>query len=531
MMFYTIVYSPLTRGCLSSLKIQEANFINIHKKLTRQNIFTLTSALIILFGIILRTRQYITNRSLWFDELLIALNIVNRSFLQLTQPLDYGQGAPIGFLLLQKFMTQLLGNTEYSLRLLPFLAGIMALFLMYYVGKIYIGLPGMLFALGFFAVSSRPIYYASEVKQYSIDAFVSLLLLFVAHKCLEPDSKIKHFSLLCITGVLALCISHPSLFVITAISLVLGIALLLKRDKTKMLWLVGVWLVWSISFSLLYFFFLRRLSAHSGLINYWQDTFMPMPPWLNLAWFIDAFSRMLGDFGFVNILIGGIFFVLGCLSLFYRRWQLALFLILPFLITLVSSGFEKYPFRGRLLLFLAPFIFMLVAEGVERLRLILVKVNPWLAFGVWFILVTFFIYKSFYTSVENFYTPPLREHSRPVMAHLSQNKQDTDTIYIYHAAMPILRYYGPQYSLSEVEYFEGIRSHLEPEKYLEQLNTLNFDGRVWFLFSHVCRNKELCLVDEEAYFIEYLDKKGTQLYKFQSSETSLYLYNLSNVKP
>ena len=58
--------------------------------------------LIILFGTLLRLTQYLSNRSLWLDEANLALNIVNRSFLQLLKPLDNNQGAPIGFLMLER---------------------------------------------------------------------------------------------------------------------------------------------------------------------------------------------------------------------------------------------------------------------------------------------------------------------------------------------------------------------------------------------------------------------------------------------
>ena len=54
---------------------------------------------IICFGILVRLVQYLFNRSLWADEAVLALNIVNRSYLELLEPLDYEQGAPIGFLM------------------------------------------------------------------------------------------------------------------------------------------------------------------------------------------------------------------------------------------------------------------------------------------------------------------------------------------------------------------------------------------------------------------------------------------------
>ncbi|MBC6474379.1 MAG: hypothetical protein GDA48_17475 [Hormoscilla sp. GM102CHS1] len=66
--------------------------------------------LIIAFGVAVRLVQYLSNRSLWADEAVLALNIVNRSYLELLQPLDYDQGAPIGFLMVEKFAVQILGN-------------------------------------------------------------------------------------------------------------------------------------------------------------------------------------------------------------------------------------------------------------------------------------------------------------------------------------------------------------------------------------------------------------------------------------
>src|SRR5262245_65978294 len=86
---------------------------------------------LIMLGVILRLRQYLVNRSFWADEASLAFNLVTRTFSGLTQPLDYHQGAPIGFLFIEKLAILLLGNNEFAMRLFPLLSGIIAIYLLY----------------------------------------------------------------------------------------------------------------------------------------------------------------------------------------------------------------------------------------------------------------------------------------------------------------------------------------------------------------------------------------------------------------
>jgi len=60
-------------------------------------------------------------------------NLINRSFAGLWQPLDWQQGAPVGFLMLQKSAITLLGTSEFAMRLIPLLAGISSLVLFFFL--------------------------------------------------------------------------------------------------------------------------------------------------------------------------------------------------------------------------------------------------------------------------------------------------------------------------------------------------------------------------------------------------------------
>src|SRR6266702_8275167 len=54
---------------------------------------------LVCLGTLLRVSQYFANRSLWHDEALLALNLVDRPLSHAARPLDFGQAAPVGFLL------------------------------------------------------------------------------------------------------------------------------------------------------------------------------------------------------------------------------------------------------------------------------------------------------------------------------------------------------------------------------------------------------------------------------------------------
>jgi len=78
----------------------------------------------IVIGIVVRIVAYFYNRSLFLDEAMLASSVVQRDYMGLFQPLDYNQGAPIGFLLIVKTFVYLFGTSEFVLRLLPLISGI-----------------------------------------------------------------------------------------------------------------------------------------------------------------------------------------------------------------------------------------------------------------------------------------------------------------------------------------------------------------------------------------------------------------------
>src|SRR6476620_8340206 len=76
---------------------------------------------VLAIGIALRCISYFRRSILWLDEAATARNIVERSLSDLlTVPLDYGQAAPKGFLLLEWLVTRMFGTSDLAFRLVPF---------------------------------------------------------------------------------------------------------------------------------------------------------------------------------------------------------------------------------------------------------------------------------------------------------------------------------------------------------------------------------------------------------------------------
>jgi uncharacterized membrane protein len=113
--------------------------------------------------------------------------------------LDYGQAAPLAFLMVEKqtsplaflivekLVTQIFGSSEYALRFFPLVCSIVSLFLFYNITKRLLSPRGISLALTLFAVSWPLIYYSSELKQYSSDVTVALSLYSVALYALQQN--------------------------------------------------------------------------------------------------------------------------------------------------------------------------------------------------------------------------------------------------------------------------------------------------------------------------------------------------------
>jgi hypothetical protein len=477
---------------------------------------------IICWGGILRLTQYLCNRSLWLDESSLALNIVNRSFSQLLKPLDYGQGSPLGFLILERLAVRLFGNSEYALRLFPFLCGIISLPLFYRMAKLYVAPKAGPIALGLFASSGPLIYYSSEAKQYSSDVVIALSLFSAAIHYQSSKLTPWRVAVFGSLGAASIWFSHPSLFILAGIGASLTLFCLVGKRWARIGGLAIVYSAWALSFAACYFVSLRSLSNNKFLLHYWDAAFVPSPLLSVSAveWFVDSFfGTFQSPVGLELSGIAALSFLVGCISMFSNKREKLFVLMSPILLTLLAAGFHKYPFRGRLLLFIVPALLLFIAEGAEQIRCKSGGEAP--IVGACLIGLLFFhplLFASYHLV-----KPSTREEIKPVMNHIKEHEHEGDVLYVYHGAMPAFRYYAPRFYLSKMNLVWGISSEDDWENYEKDIDQLRGDRRVWLLFSHSHTDTG---VDEEKLFMYLLHMRGTRLDYFKSVGAAVYLYDL-----
>ena len=91
--------------------------------------------LLLFLGITLRILVLLQDHSLFLDEANVVRNVAEKTPIEFFQPLDYQQYAPPFFMAIEKGISNLLGNTEFHLRLPILLYSIVLLLLFWRVGS------------------------------------------------------------------------------------------------------------------------------------------------------------------------------------------------------------------------------------------------------------------------------------------------------------------------------------------------------------------------------------------------------------
>ncbi len=480
--------------------------------------------LLVTVGALLRLAQYLHNRSLWIDECFLALATADQSITEIFQPLSLNQAAPVGYLFLQKIAVSAWGSSEYVLRLIPLIAGLASLPLFWSMARHFVSGTALWFALGLFATSDSLIYYSSEAKQYSSDVTVALSCYLLAEH-LGGELPVRRLLGVGVLGALLVWFSHPAIFVLSGIALSYTLGLGVKGEWKCLGRHTLVFATWAVSFALLYHFHLSHASANAFLHKYWAFAYMPLDgfPTTQASWLMrmsaGLFYMLTLSWQPVPVMIAGV----GVAVLWQRSRLRCLLLVSPLLAVLVASGLHKYPFNGRLILFLTPNLTLLLAATIEAIArrsatVGVVSMALLLAHPVAF-------------AFDRLIDPRERADTRAVVAYVLRNVQDEDVVYAGWEAQFHVDYYVRLAGADFNYYVCGTRFDDEDTgPFLESLASLRGSRRVWVILSSVLEWDPSWTPKpsvEEAKILDYLNASGTQLRSFRTRGAAVFLYDLS----
>jgi hypothetical protein len=450
---------------------------------------------LVITGVALRLFQWWSNRSLWLDEAFLAVNLLDRDIPGLLRPLEFDQSAPALFLVATKLLTVAFGFDERVLRVLPLVASIAALVITWRLVRRT--LPGWTAPVVVvpLALVERMVYYGQELKPYALDVLVVVTLLALTHHLFEkPSHARQRFTWLWVAGALALFASHPAPFPLAGAGLAVawGVrqgALPLSR-RTLVVAAAG----WGILFVTNYALFIRPNYDNPLMQRFWAFA-SPGPLWTTdglRSWFelVDAYLAYLGYGGVFKIAICGLSLT-GVAASLFRPTPALLAIALALIAYGLAVAAGMAPFHGRLALFVAPMLLLMVAHGLS-----LAPRGP-LRLGAQGLALLLLL--PAFRHVHRSTVPYWVQDPRAVISTLVTSRASDEPIYVLYGAEPSLRFYAPALAASGGVHFAvehrvwddpGTRDRppsgkLDVTLTMEDLRPLTRSASFWILFGHL----------------------------------------------
>ena len=401
--------------------------------------------LIILVAAALRLYQYLIGRSLWLDEAQLALNIERYGVAHLlTQTLDLNQGAPAGFLLIERLVADTLGKGEYALRAFPLFCGLVAIPLFVVLARRTLSPLAVPIALVFFAASGPLIYYSSEVKWYATDTMAALAIAVMSTMLIGESVRLRRATVLGLLGALLIQLSFAAVIVAAAMGGVLLAVAAASRRRDRLVAVLPTLVLWAGSSLVFLLFYVKTLSHYhlagasvaggsdSGLLR------RSLGQLRELASAAEIHHATRSPWTLVTVAVA-LLAALGAVTLFRRRPLILTLLLAPGALVFVLGPAGKYSILPRSILFVVPFVFLLSAEGIAAVARRL-PARLALAFAA-VVAATFVVdFASFASSHAG--AAMGSEEIKDELAYAARHWRAGDVLYIHHGAQYAFAYYA-----------------------------------------------------------------------------------------
>jgi hypothetical protein len=510
-------------------------------------------------GMLLRIAQYASNRSLWHDEALLALNLIDKRWPDLAGRLDFDQAAPVGFLFTEKLASTVFGPSEYALRLFPLVCGLLSILAFVWLARRTLPRGAVPLAVLLFVVADALVYYSSELKPYETDVAAGLGMVVVGVLVTQDVARLRgtRALALAIAGFGVLAFSFAAVFVVAAVAATLATLLAIRGRRTFSVAPALIVLSWAAA--LVGIVTLAVANVQPVRESFGSGSFLGIPGESSLPHAVNVMgTHIAGGIGlpqdrpFNHIdKLALLCAIVGAVSLLRRKPTHFSMLVLPFTLLLGASALHEYPILPRTLLFLIPAVLLFIAAGVHQLvnwmptRVQLV-VAPLLA-GV-------LAAGPIWSAGEHLLRPRTHEEIRPVLEFVRDHWRHGDTIYVHNASQYAMLYYeeckclrlslphsrrslwplkpvqeaASRYSQAAIpltsDVILGRRfANATAAPYIKDVSRVEGRGRVWFLYSHLSSEEEQRLIQS---MLRRLNSLGVRIKGVDRPGAHAYLYRL-----
>ena len=499
---------------------------------------------IVVAGAVLRVAQYVSDRALWADEAYLALNLLNRPALELTEPLDFNQTAPAPFLLLEKLAITTAGASEYAVRFVPLVCGIASVGVFALLARRLLHPAAAPLALLLFTVADGLIYFSSELKPYAVDVLATVALLAAGNSLLARRSSATRRKTILVTAILAVLVlaSYAALFVVAGVVLSLVLDVLWHRDRQRARRLGPVLATSVIAAAAATLLALRQTAGVTGGRSVLD------PSWVSELGSAIASSLAYSPGALTTKLAAGVA-AAGFIRIALADPRRGLLLGSPFAFAMIAVFLNQYPLFARTVLFLVPLVALFVAEGVAAVTLLFRGRARIVVAVTLTLLVSIAPVASASTHLWN---PRTHEELKTVLRSVAQNWRSGDTLYLHWGSQYAFRYYAEcecfnnsgSRSLRKMWPFDERRSESElgpaivprsstlvvggyepnPLRYVAQIRPLERHGRVWVVFSHLANADEATFM--KSVLPHLLERRGTTQVRFEAPGAGAYLLDV-----
>lgn len=466
------------------------------------------------------------------DEVYLSTSFVNMNLEDLiSKPLYYQQKAPIGFLILVKLCTNIFGNNEMALRLIPFISGSLAILIFIPLSKFYLKSWSSLLAVGILCLSPALIYHSVEIKQYATELLGTILCLYLM-TIFRADQKASSIAKWSIYGALILWFSYSSIFILAGIGIGLSIKYIIQKKWNLFFLNLIPSSIWALSFVFNYFLFTHQ-HAESEWIAYWFNAyhnFMPFPPRSisDLKWFIINFYRMIdyplgllwnffgiANHSIVNIILKMPFipigFLLFGLFVFFKKSKYEMMILsIGILLMLIASGLKLYPLTERFWVFIAPVFIIILGKGFEAFT-DRIKSKGLIAMIGLIILFAPLVQSFAFTMNPNLFFVHKKSYQKEALFYINNQYKDGDLVYIYWNNLPGYRIYNKMYDL-KYKAIEGSDQRSKSHNYQEYYQNLQKDlmnhtkyKRIWVVYNNIFLTDIGDRIDEPGWYYSNKD--------------------------